>query len=171
MEIKMKIKYFTILTILLLASCSSSNIDKVKDGTMEFNETTTIGNVLDNYKICSNTEWSEFKTDIGEEVVSFICKQDIIRDAINNSNIKIKLTSVKETFQFVLNINDDNFYLDNVHKEFEWEDGKKAINSEDKMQRMKYAYDNKSPKEITKLLSGEFGRIVNSMMRKISNSN
>ncbi len=61
------------VTIFGLSGCSS-DIDRVKDGILQFNSTMTVGDALDNYEYCQDPEWSSYETDKNIDVVKFSCK-------------------------------------------------------------------------------------------------
>jgi hypothetical protein len=48
-----------------------SNTEFVKQSFLDFDQSSTIGEVLDNYRYFTNTEWEEFITDQGKEIVEF----------------------------------------------------------------------------------------------------
>ncbi len=54
----MKKVLFAIPLALALTGCGS-DIDLVKGGVMEFNQTTTLGKALDNWKSCESREWEK----------------------------------------------------------------------------------------------------------------
>lgn len=61
------------VTIFGLSGCSS-DIDRVKDGALQFNSTMTVGDALDNYEYCQDPEWTSYVTDKNIGVVKFSCK-------------------------------------------------------------------------------------------------
>lgn len=69
----MKVKTTVIFFLVLLTSCSSffSNTNLVKDYVDEIDPSITLGQALDTYKYFTKTEWEEFTTDRGKEVVEF----------------------------------------------------------------------------------------------------
>jgi len=72
------------LLIMLMAGCSQSDIDIVKDGTMNGYQTTTVGAAFD--ASFSNPKWTEFKGDKGERVVEFTggISKAVLLDLIGN---------------------------------------------------------------------------------------
>lgn len=64
---------YLFISILLLTNCSSflSNTEYVKDAVLDIDYSLRIGDVFDNYKYFKKTEWKEFNTKQGKEVVEF----------------------------------------------------------------------------------------------------
>ena len=62
-----------LLCIVLLYSCTSflSNTELVKDAIYEEDYSISIGDALDNYKYFTRTEWKEFTTEQGRDIVEF----------------------------------------------------------------------------------------------------
>lgn len=56
------------------SSCSSSDIDIVKKGHLQFDKDITVGGAMDNYKYFKSTEWREFKTNQGRRIVQLTGK-------------------------------------------------------------------------------------------------
>lgn len=61
------------VTIFGLSGCSS-DIDRVKDSVLDFNSAMTLGDALDNYKYCQDSEWTSYTTEKNEDIVKFSCK-------------------------------------------------------------------------------------------------
>jgi len=72
----------TLLATLMISGCNSSNIDKVKNGIMDFDKSITVSQAFDNWKSCSNSKWSEFTTDNGKNIVEFTCDSNQINDML-----------------------------------------------------------------------------------------
>jgi len=135
---------------LILSGCGS-DVDLVKDGVMDFNQTTTLGQALDNWKSCKETNWEFFETDNGVTVVQFTCNHkvsDFIAKAksfLSKKDLEeapyLDILSSVDTFQFTLN-QDDSFQIDNVQVETAWEDGTKINDSRDSIERLETAYEN-----------------------------
>jgi len=64
---------YLILCVSFLTSCNTftSNIRLVRNSFLDFDQSTTIGEALDNYQYFIKTEWTEFTTEQGKEVVEF----------------------------------------------------------------------------------------------------
>ena len=70
-----------IAAFILLAGCDGivGNIFIVKNGFLDMDETVTIGDAFDNWRICKETQWSEFISDNNKNIVEAKCvieKQD-----------------------------------------------------------------------------------------------
>ena len=82
----MKKVYISFITILIffLTGCSN-NVDSVKDSTLDFDKSITVGQAFDNYKYFSDTKWEEFKTNNGRQIVEFTGTfNDKYLDYLNN---------------------------------------------------------------------------------------
>lgn len=133
----------------LLAGCGS-DVDIVKGGVMDFNQTTTLGKVLDNWKSCQNSKWDAFETENGIRVVEFSCTHEIapfIKKIKSLSSEKdrnskgLDIVSNTQTFQFTLN-QDDSFQIDNVQVTNVWGDGTSFTDSQKPIESLETAYSN-----------------------------
>ncbi|GAB7023804.1 hypothetical protein [Salidesulfovibrio brasiliensis] len=72
------------LLLVLVAGCTGSDIDVVKNGVMRGYQTTTVGAAFD--ASFDNPQWSEFEGEKGERVVEFTGKirKDVLLDLIGN---------------------------------------------------------------------------------------
>ena len=72
-----KLHLFPVL-FLPLACISNANvigdITMVKNGVVDFNKTTTVGQVLDSWQTCMSRDWKSFKKNNGVTVVEFNCQ-------------------------------------------------------------------------------------------------
>ena len=134
-----------IIATMLSSLFGSSNISLVKNGIMEFDKSTTLGQALDNWDDCSDTRWESFTTKNGKEVVQFTCEvtganklynvianDDFIKKYYDskdkskfdkfsqNWNIKKQIT----TFQFVIDSKGDKFNFKHADNKIIWDDGK-----------------------------------------------
>ena len=75
---------FVSCIIVYLFFTSDSNIDIVKDSVLLEDRSISVGEALDNYKYFTNTEWKEFTTSQGREVVEF-------KGYYSNTDIIIKI--------------------------------------------------------------------------------
>lgn len=57
-----------------ISGCSEVRIETVRSGTLDFDETKTIGDVLDNPALISNGRWKSFDAEDGSHVVEFTGK-------------------------------------------------------------------------------------------------
>lgn len=102
-----KVLFIAVISI-LLSGCGS-DIDLVKNGTMNFNKTTTVGKVLDNWAACDSREWKSFKTKTGVRVVSFTCHQDDIK---YGEDVKRFMLDNCEELESYCEIIEENPFLD-----------------------------------------------------------
>lgn len=103
-----------LIIVILFSGCSEesvnlSNIEKVKNGVMNFDKSITIGQAFDNWNSCKNKKWNEFTTDNQKQIVEFTCKVNAldctIQWAINLDNttkiIYAKLLAKQENGQIL----------------------------------------------------------------------
>ena len=75
----MKIKLAILGTMLLLVlGCSDSPIDIVKNGKLDFDKSTTVGNAFDNYPYFKSTSWETFDDQQKRTIVQFKGSFDLI---------------------------------------------------------------------------------------------
>lgn len=134
---------------------TSKNISIVKDGTMEFNKSITIGQAFNSWEICDDRSWSEFTTDDGISIVEFKCdatyfNKDIletVNELITKEDAKmldiknLDFEKVETTFQFTIN-KDDTFKLDNTKSVIIYTDGKQLSLANDALMELKNVYIN-----------------------------
>jgi len=136
--------------VLVLAGCGG-DVDLVKGGVMDFNQTTTLGKALDNWKSCESRDWEGFETDSGIKVVQFTCqhkvsqymdKAKILLSKKDQSNADhLNVASNIQTFQFTVN-QDDTFQADNVQVKTTWEDDTYFDDSQTPVEQLETAYAN-----------------------------
>ncbi len=68
---------------MIITGCSNE-IDLVKDGTMSFDKSLTIGEAFDNWSNCINQDWKIIETDNGKIVVQFTGEQVIDDEQFEN---------------------------------------------------------------------------------------
>ena len=146
----MKKVLFAIPLALALTGCGS-DIDLVKGGVMEFNQTTTLGKALDNWESCESREWEEFETDNGIKVVQFTCQHKISQYMSKAKSLlseekqakakHLDIASNIQTFQFTIN-QGDTFQLDNVQDKITWQDGTSFEDSQNPVEQLETAYAN-----------------------------
>ncbi|WP_289106530.1 DUF2628 domain-containing protein [uncultured Pseudoalteromonas sp.] len=100
-------------------------IAKVKNGFLDYNETTTVGHAFDNWSRCNKSKWSKFLTKNKVNVVEFEC--------ITNAGKLMKLgdtiyTEKSLTFQFTLNY-DDSFQINSINYSDTLQSGEKKEGS------------------------------------------
>jgi hypothetical protein len=57
--------------VILLASCDRLNVEKVRQGTLDFDTTKTLGDAFGKSDVISHGKWSGFAADDGSQVVEF----------------------------------------------------------------------------------------------------
>lgn len=67
-----------LLMALLLCACSDNSVDIVKNGRLDFDKSTTVGNALDNYPFFKATSWSTFQDQQKRTIVEFRGTFDLI---------------------------------------------------------------------------------------------
>lgn len=141
-----------VATIMLFGCGKGSDTDLVKNGIMSFNQTTTVGKALDNWKSCEKRSWEEFHTDSGIRVVQFTCQHKIapfieriktlLEGKTSGKGEHLELLSNVQTFQFTIN-QDDSFQIDNVQVKNTWVDGTSFEDSQVPLEQLETAYANK----------------------------
>jgi hypothetical protein len=133
------------------------DIALVKNGYMNFNKTTTIGEALDNWDNCKNTKWESFTTKNGIKVVQFTCEDRNVKeffDAIKSyyllddrtkkEDLKpFNIDKVLETIQFTINKDGKTFQASYGGIEYIWDDGKSFKDTKNPITILKQAYNNK----------------------------
>lgn len=155
-------KLIIFVAILIFSGCSD-NISIVKNGVLLTNDSITIGDAIEKWKVCNSVKWSEFTSDNGRSVVEANCKieksykNDIIKYYLKNqkyiSKNKINTDKIKEIFvdfQFVLNINKDGFDVQYIGINL---DDLNSLNL-DILGTLEYVYDNIS--DFNKILNNTF---------------
>ncbi|MSN96569.1 hypothetical protein F1B92_05215 [Campylobacter sp. FMV-PI01] len=117
-----KVLFLSLICVNLFGFFGDNDINKVKNGTLNFDESATIGDAIDNYQMCEKVEWAKFTTDNGRDIVQADC--DITKAYTSKamewmkSNDKVakrevqKIQKAKIIFQFVLNKNNDDFRIE-----------------------------------------------------------
>jgi hypothetical protein len=78
-NLKSRTSGILLIVVILFSGCNEesvniSNIEKVKNGVMNFDKSITIGQAFDNWNSCKNKKWNEFRTDNQKQIVEFTCK-------------------------------------------------------------------------------------------------
>jgi hypothetical protein len=128
----------------------SGDVSLVKNGTMEFDKSLTVGQALDKYKYFKSTKWEAVKTDNGRRLVNVVGDLDISRYPYLNSDNTPAIKSAYVRFQFIIN-QDKTFELKWCGLGAEKKDGTKTEPDESAnllmcKNSMKEIYDN-GPKE------------------------
>lgn len=132
---------FTLATIISLAGCG--NVSLVKDGTLEFDKSLTVGQAFDNYKYFKSVDWEEITTDNGKKVVQVSAMVDFDAHP-SGEEWKKNIKDMKYIFQFTIN-QDDTFKISYVGIEANGIDGEKKsldANNFQLMQNLKEVYAN-----------------------------
>jgi len=153
-----------------LTGCGGA-LDLVKNGVMDFNQTTTLGKALDNWKSCEQRNWKEFETDNGAKVIQFSCQHKIAQYMSKAKSLlpqkkqdeagHLDIISNVQTFQFTVN-QDDTFQIDNVQVKTTWKDGKSLDDSQKPVEQLKKAYQNQlnfNPAELNEKSAAEISYI------------
>ncbi|WP_149700052.1 hypothetical protein [Campylobacter concisus] len=109
-----------IAAFILLAGCDGivGNIFIVKNGFLDMDETVTIGDAFDNWRICKETQWSEFISDNNKNIVEAKC---VIEKQDN--------TKASFVIYFAMNkVKIGEFEVEGISKKFEnWPVGKDCV--------------------------------------------
>ncbi len=98
---KKRIYLTAVLLVLILTSCSNSNINMVKDYVDELNPSLSLGEVFESYEYFTKTEWKE---DTGKRGIKYVEFKGYYSDKKRNKEAIIKI-------QFPINKNEDNFNI------------------------------------------------------------
>ncbi|AZR82346.1 hypothetical protein [Thiomicrospira sp. S5] len=168
----MKKAFLASTLAILITGCSNSDTDIIKSGVMDFNQTTTLGQVFDNWNSCKNKNWAEFETGNGVRVVEFKCSHDVSnffnevksllpKEELSTYNEKgiLDIASSIEVFQFTIN-KDGSFQIDNVQSTTTWTDGKSIKASEKPIEKLKVAYNNQLAYDFNELSDLDAAKIA-----------
>lgn len=165
-----------VVTALMLSGCGN-NIDTVKNGVLKYNKTITVGQALDNYEDCETSDWKEFETKNGANIVNFTCNVKGVSSWIEEAQQELQkpdwaatlraikdgrmdLKSITKTYQFTIN-KDDSFQLNSAYETWVWKDGTVYNTEKDMNRALSEAYNNqttqlmkvnKNPYSVTKAL-------------------
>lgn len=166
----MKKLLFGAAIILTLTGCVSDT-EFVKNGTMDFNGTITVGEALDSWKSCEKREWEEFETDNGVKVVQFSCQHKIeqfiarTKSLLSESELEdaghLNIASNLQTFQFTIN-QDQTFQIDNVQIKTTWADGTSFEDSQEPVEQLQTAYANQlslDPNELDSAVAAQMAYV------------
>ncbi len=103
---------------LMLSGCGDSNVQTVKQTSLSLDKSISIGNALDNRKICSNVSWSETKDERGRVIVGYLCEIPVsyINDTIQQD---AKTYVEKELFGLMNNRRSVSYKIDELNKQLE----------------------------------------------------
>jgi len=78
------------LIAVAVCSCSEVRVETVRSGTLDFDETKTIGDVLDNPNLLSNGHWKYFDAEDGSHVVEFSGQIEGLQEQMENLQSEFK---------------------------------------------------------------------------------
>jgi hypothetical protein len=161
MKNSFKIALLTAIFSIALTGCGSSPIDQVKNGIMDFNQSTTVGQAIDGWVDCVGSEWTSFETDNGATVVEVMCPnayndeqplvqamEEIMESFRGDPNQQHDIEqyfidSVTTKFQFTVNL-DDTFETTYIGLNIIWDDGKSHEQNLPITAALEGVYQNKS---------------------------
>jgi len=73
------------ISLAALSGCSSE-IDVIREGRLELLPEYTVGQALDNRKLCESTDWSVIEDERGRDVVRYTCDFKDIENAVSSNN-------------------------------------------------------------------------------------
>ena len=83
----MKRAFLLLVASALISGCFSSDIETIKKGRLDGYADYTIGQAFENRKICSSTQWSEFKDSRERNIVRYQCELKGVREFLVSSLI------------------------------------------------------------------------------------
>ena len=96
-----------VLSIFMITGCSN-DVSTIKNGTLEFDKSITVGQAFDKYKYFSSTKWKSFSTDNGKKIVEV--KGDFKNEYLQHMKWEDKFASASLIVQFTIN-KDDTFEI------------------------------------------------------------
>jgi len=125
-------KKLVIGLIALFVFTGCSDISTVKNATLEFDKSISVGDAFDKYKYFKSTKWSDLETDNGKKVVQVDCEIDFDKHP-SGTAWKVNLNSMSAVVQFTIN-KDDTFEVTYVGTEATAKDGEKKTNDSNQQQ-------------------------------------
>lgn len=94
-----------LLFVIVLSACDrlGGDVSIVKNGTLAFDKSLTVGQALDKYQYFKKTTWEAVKTDNGKRIVNVTGDLDVSRYPHLNTDELPQLKSAYLKFQFVVN--------------------------------------------------------------------
>lgn len=111
------------LTAFMFVGCGDDT-STIKNGTLEFDKSITVGQAFDKYKYFSSTKWRSFSTDNGKKIVEV--KGDLKNEYLQHMNWEDKFASASLVVQFTLN-KDNTFELSAIAFDFLTRNGEKRM--------------------------------------------
>lgn len=113
----MAVSFFAIL----LAGCGS-DVSTIKNGTLEFDKSITVGQAFDKYKYFSSTKWKSFSTDNGKKIVEV--EGTFKNEYLQHKEWEDRFASASLIVQFKIN-KDDTFEISALAFDFLTRNGDK----------------------------------------------
>ncbi len=110
-----------VLSIFMITGCSN-DVSTIKNGTLEFDKSITVGQAFDKYKYFSSTKWKSFSTDNGKKIVEV--KGDFKNEYLQHMKWEDKFASASLIVQFTIN-KDDTFEISALAFDFLTRNGDK----------------------------------------------
>ena len=145
------------LLIFGLSGCGS-DIDIVKDGVVEYDDSIGVGDAFDNWKECKDSEWTEWVTDNKKRIVQFNCNvnydktEDTVRKYLTKEKNysqenaeKLVQKYVPTAFQYIFQFTvkkDDTFELSYAGNKLAYKNGQKSENTLDMSRIINKVYKN-----------------------------
>lgn len=151
-----------------LAGCGGNPVNTVRDGLMDIDQSTTIGQAFDNYQYYRNVTWRSFEQENGRVVVEAVCTYDVseqnVIDAFNTYAAVVPgtppmegpldvqlLDSLTHTWQWVI-LPDDLFELQYAASEYIGEIAIPEAPFDDWIAELGSIYDNAPSYELGEIL-------------------
>ncbi|HDZ5418872.1 TPA: hypothetical protein RTK63_004373 [Vibrio harveyi] len=127
----------------LLSGCGNNNVDIVKSGRMDYDNSYTISDAFDTRKICEKTSWNETKDSLERDIVQYICffneNEKFLDERLNFNISRLQNEFSSKLEQRKMDINNYKIKLKNHTSEIEHI--KKVIDSHEKLIVKYESYD------------------------------
>ncbi len=101
-----------LLVLIALGGCSrSDDIDLVKNGVLEFDQSLTVGEAFENYKYFKKVKWEAFKTENGRRVVQVTGSLDLEKYPLGREWKQKGIKNADVIFQFLILKDNKHFQL------------------------------------------------------------
>lgn len=108
-------------TAVMFIGCGD-DVSTIKNGTLEFDKSITVGQAFDKYKYFSSTKWKNFSTDNGKKIVEV--KGDFKNEYLQDMELEDQFVSASLIVQFTIN-KDDTFKISALALDFLTRNGDK----------------------------------------------
>ncbi len=112
---------FILLSVVIISGCSD-DVKTIKNGTLEFDKSITVGQAFDKYKYFSSTKWKSFSTDNGRKIVEV--QGTFKNEYLQHMRWEDKFASASLIVQFKMN-QDDTFQISAIAFDFLTRNGDK----------------------------------------------